>query len=307
MQAAEFTRLRFHDFDSFVETARSFDWAPVQLSTGRLDLAYDSFDVENFGAFRLEFAPRVHDRSVTKRGFVSFCLIMGPCTSVGVEVPSGTLSVMLDTREYRSTFEGGFTCVEFYCRRSMLERRPLGSLVLNPRLSHDDLLIPLDNKPFYRLRRILEDLIDGNGPFLAPNARAATGEAILNQLHRTIAPRLEGYGKRMRPVPRAGLAYDALAAIDAVDRDTDVEALARRVGTSRRALELSFQSVLGTSPGQYLLARRLTRVRDQLLGGRDNVTFAALDHGFQHAGRFSGQYKRLFGELPSETLRRAAT
>ena len=31
----------------------------------------------------------------------------------------------------------------------------------------------------------------------------------------------------------------------------------------------------------------------------------AADFGFWEFGRFSGQYRRLFGELPSETLRRS--
>ncbi|MED8017168.1 hypothetical protein, partial [Pseudomonas aeruginosa] len=31
-----------------------------------------------------------------------------------------------------------------------------------------------------------------------------------------------------------------------------------------------------------------------------------LDFGFAHLGRFAEQYRRQFGELPSETLRRRA-
>lgn len=305
VQVTKYTHLRFEDFDSFVDTARSFDWSPVQLSAGNLDLAFNSFDAGDFGAFQLQFAPRVHDRSVARRGFVSFSLIKGECTSVGSLVPSGTLCIMLDTREYRSTFEKGFKCVEFYCHRSLLGRHPLGKLVMNRDLAHDELFFALDAVSFHRIWRILEDLIKGDHMFLEPNTRAATGQAILSQLYRSIAPRLGADNRSASPVPRAALAYDALAAIEVFGHETDVARLARRIGVGRRALELSFQSVLGVSPGQYLLAHRLTRVRDQLIRGRANVTYAALDHGFGHAGRFSGQYRRLFGELPSDTLRRA--
>ena len=305
VQATEYRQLRFEDFDSFVDTARSFDWSPVQLSAGNLNLVFDSFDAGDFGAFRLQFAPRVHDRSVTRRGFVSFSLIKGECTSVGSLVPSGTLCVMLDTREYRSTFEKGFTCLEFYCHRSVLGRHPLGELVMNRNHAHDELFFALDAVSFHRLWRILDDLINGDHLFLEPNTRAATGQAILGQLYRSIAPRLGAAIQSIPTVPRATVAYDALAAIDVFGHETDVESLAQRIGVGRRALELSFQSVLGVSPGQFLLAHRLTRVRDQLVRGRENVTFAALDQGFSHAGRFSGQYRRLFGELPSDTLRRA--
>ena len=35
------------------------------------------------------------------------------------------------------------------------------------------------------------------------------------------------------------------------------------------------------------------------------VTDIAMDHGFVHLGRFAEQYRRFFGETPSQTLRRA--
>ncbi|MDY7441293.1 helix-turn-helix domain-containing protein, partial [Acinetobacter baumannii] len=34
----------------------------------------------------------------------------------------------------------------------------------------------------------------------------------------------------------------------------------------------------------------------------ENVSSIALDCGFQQLGRFSSEYKKKFGELPSETL-----
>jgi len=34
------------------------------------------------------------------------------------------------------------------------------------------------------------------------------------------------------------------------------------------------------------------------------VTAVAMDHGFFQLGRFSADYRRAFGELPSETLGR---
>jgi AraC-like DNA-binding protein len=36
--------------------------------------------------------------------------------------------------------------------------------------------------------------------------------------------------------------------------------------------------------------------------GQTTVTQVAYDNGFYHLGRFSADYRRLFGELPSKTL-----
>jgi AraC-like DNA-binding protein len=46
-------------------------------------------------------------------------------------------------------------------------------------------------------------------------------------------------------------------------------------------------------------------VRDSLRDRPEwRVTRTALAFGFAHLGRFSASYRRMFGETPSETLRR---
>lgn len=81
------------------------------------------------------------------------------------------------------------------------------------------------------------------------------------------------------------------------------------IGASERKLNYCFQDVLGMSPGRYLRAARLNGVRRELRCGdaRLGVQDIAAHWGFWHLGQFSTDYKRQFGELPSETLRRART
>ncbi|WP_430461052.1 helix-turn-helix domain-containing protein [Thalassolituus sp. LLYu03] len=76
---------------------------------------------------------------------------------------------------------------------------------------------------------------------------------------------------------------------------------------SRRTLQYSFESVLGISPLRYLRLSRLNNVRRALLAGLEDgqtISSVAGDWGFWHAGQFAHDYKQLFGENPSETLRR---
>lgn len=82
--------------------------------------------------------------------------------------------------------------------------------------------------------------------------------------------------------------------------------LALAMGVSLRSLEMAFRTCMGIPPVRYLRRLRLNRAHDQLLRsdpGATSVTAVALDLGFTELGRFSGEYRRLFGELPSETLR----
>jgi TolB-like protein/AraC-like DNA-binding protein/predicted Zn-dependent protease len=83
--------------------------------------------------------------------------------------------------------------------------------------------------------------------------------------------------------------------------------LTRVCGVAERTLHKHFQAFVGLSPLGYLRRMRLAAVRKALRAPAENdrVTTVAAQYGFDHFGKFSAQYKRSFGELPSTTLRRA--
>lgn len=80
--------------------------------------------------------------------------------------------------------------------------------------------------------------------------------------------------------------------------------LALRV--SRRELEYAFRSTFSQSPRDHLLVLRLNALRRALQRGGEHgsVSHLALDCGLTHFGRLATQYRTLFGESPSATLRR---
>jgi AraC-like DNA-binding protein len=84
--------------------------------------------------------------------------------------------------------------------------------------------------------------------------------------------------------------------------------LAASAGVSARALQRGFREQVGCSPMTYLRTVRLKRARDALAAADAasglTVTNVALEWGFMHLGRFSAEYRRHFGQTPSQTLRR---
>lgn len=91
--------------------------------------------------------------------------------------------------------------------------------------------------------------------------------------------------------------------LDTQDGSMDIEQLCRELGVSRRTLQYCFQEQVGMNPAAYLRTQRLNGVRQMLKQGH-GVTDAATAWGFWHFGHFSQEYKKLFGELPSDTLHR---
>lgn len=94
-----------------------------------------------------------------------------------------------------------------------------------------------------------------------------------------------------------------------VEEPLTVEDLCRVLGVSRRTLQYSFQEVLQLNPVSYLRAMRLNGVRRMLKSAdpqRHSVQDIAARWGFWHLSHFANDYRRMFGELPSETLRGSA-
>lgn len=84
-----------------------------------------------------------------------------------------------------------------------------------------------------------------------------------------------------------------------------VAELAAEMQVPRRTLQHHFQETLGIRPVEYLRVIRLNEARRRLSGGATiSVTDVATSLGFWHFGHFSRDYRQLFGELPSQTLKR---
>jgi AraC family ethanolamine operon transcriptional activator len=105
---------------------------------------------------------------------------------------------------------------------------------------------------------------------------------------------------RERLVRRAG---DFMQAC--LQRPLSLLDLCRELGVSERTLHYAFQEVRRLSPMAYFRARRLNAVRQDLkVASADTAAVheIALRWGFTHTGEFAAAYRRLFGELPSQTL-----
>jgi len=87
----------------------------------------------------------------------------------------------------------------------------------------------------------------------------------------------------------------------------DLEGLALVAGVRPRTLESHFRMFLGTTPLGWVRRMRLTHARIELERARADatVTDIALASGFNQLGRFAANYRAVFGEAPSMTLRRS--
>lgn len=107
--------------------------------------------------------------------------------------------------------------------------------------------------------------------------------------------------------PAAVLVRRATEIADAQPGPTPIAKLCSLLRVSPSTLENAFKKITGVPPHTFFLRRRLNLARTALLGadrGDGRVTDIALELGFTELGRFSQRYRQMFGEAPSETLRR---
>jgi len=121
---------------------------------------------------------------------------------------------------------------------------------------------------------------------LTENSRAERSSAT--QRHALVMERLEGFLATHMSVP------------------VYVAEICMAINVSERTLRACCQEHLGMGPMKYLWLRRMhlaRRALRQAAPGTSTVTRVAADHGFWEFGRFSVEYRALFGESPLATLR----
>ena len=92
-------------------------------------------------------------------------------------------------------------------------------------------------------------------------------------------------------------------------RRLSIRELCAATGATERTLRACCRARLGMMPNKYLRRHRLELARQALKTAdpsKTTVTRIAAEYGFSELGRFALEYRILFGELPSASLRGAA-
>jgi len=85
-----------------------------------------------------------------------------------------------------------------------------------------------------------------------------------------------------------------------------IEELASQTNTSIRSLYAAFKKSRGYTPTTFAKIVRLRRAKQMLLeeNQRTSVSAVAFKCGFGNLGHFANDFRKMFGELPSEVLAR---
>ena len=235
------------------------------------------------------------------------CRAKLPAVWNGRIIPPSQMAVVRAGMNHTARLPAGWDSYEFMVDEELIRRTELIPLeFFEKTIRMEDACVPLPepvterfltrlDKCFAQVRRA-----ERNGG--EPVDGTALYDFILHGLREVIDNGLAGAGEPPSWVRRADLIPHAREFMEArLNDNLTADEIAQALGVSYRSLHYAVRESFGVSPYRYFLTRRLHSVRQQLKEGLVSVSQASVAHGFYTPSRFTRQYKRLFGELPSET------
>lgn len=86
----------------------------------------------------------------------------------------------------------------------------------------------------------------------------------------------------------------------------NIEAYARMTNRSVSSFKRDFQAIYKTSPGRWLIEKKLARAKKMLMETNDTISSVAFDSGFENVAHFSRLFKQKNGVTPMEYRKRVA-
>jgi len=292
---------RYTNIDYQAEQLTGFDQAYQQLDCGSYEGAFLACDSDEVGIFVERTNRRLGQQGAGPAGVLSAVVLL---TDPGHSVSNGSPFTMDDVLlvgpggAYEAVVDAGVEPAVFSVSLESAAALPLRRL---------------SNQQAGRIRRVAD-------PELSRKFRAVAANALRSwdAGSRSIAmPRSVVHGLMLELLTAPGAAEGSSHAsiqlyraardvmLAGLTKPLTIPEVAARVGTSRRTLEQAFDKCASVSPARFQKLLRLNNARRLLESGRHSVSRAAMGSGLHHLGRFSSDYQDLFGELPSETARRA--
>jgi AraC family ethanolamine operon transcriptional activator len=313
-------RQSFALFEQVAEAAQGWELDFRQLSASSSSYWLEQFSTGGMLYSRASFGSHFHQMGGPVIGYRTFALHTNGCTDFrwcGEMVGSDALILFPAGGEFESVSKPGFDIFTVSLSHVLLERiaeiefgRPLSGF-----LGEGGQVCNKVGSQLRSLRSVLHRLSNdigaqraGGGESLSLLQQSRFGEMVGNLVlacldqGQSFTPR-GSRSKRMKTLERA---KDLIR--QRPKGGIRIPNLVEQLGVSRRTLEYAFLDGVGFSPAAYLKAGRLQDLNHDLLtasGLEASVAGICKQHGFSQLGQLASDYRAMFGELPSATLRRA--
>ncbi|WP_455223051.1 helix-turn-helix domain-containing protein [Kaarinaea lacus] len=304
-----------HDFDEISASLSRWDQTYHQLSAGAFFGDVDYVQINGMEIFELHWEQVIHYQGLTPPGTIGFGLpknvtgesrylnrpinnnelLIQHCGTEGDLIGSQNFIIQVLTINEQRFFDKvasitGIDNRQQLCRINRIPLTPVFAVTLRSKfhelIQHTFQLNSATNNQFSFVTALSEELLH-----LIANI------VISGNLEHTTT-RLDRQRQLVKKAEEYVWSYPTVS--------PRIDTLSANIGTSERSLRDAFKACTGMSAGAYLKTFRLNQVRSELKSCSTTnirVQDVAFEWGFSHMGQFAADYKLLFGESPSETLR----
>mgnify|MGYP001814548002 CR=1 FL=1 len=302
---------RLSSFDEILEAARGWDLDFRLLGPGRGSGTIEATFSRRSLIQRNRFGWKLHQRGASPQGMRTFAIGIAdqrPFSWRGFELDGDWLVSFPEDGSVESVsgegFHGYTLSFEEELVRSAAEAL---QLPVDPLLSREACVRRTRPEAASRVREALRHVRRLGGSRMS----AEHGARLTGMMEGTLLVSLlqafgEGHTERIAvPSVRARAVRRATEFIEHAGRTPlPVSQVCEAAGVSWRTLDYAFKERYGVSPKAFMKSRRLNAARRTLREAKPGTTVrsAASRWGYWHMSQFAADYRKLFGELPSETL-----
>lgn len=308
-------RQRFDDFDHYQETAHRWSLDFKQMDNGRFQGDLILLDVNKIQLASTVYNRKFEQGGITPKGFRSFAIPFdNPELLIwrGKRLSNNNMVVFPKSREVNAISEPGFSVYTISLAQeiidSYIEGTPGASLSL---LDTKDGIFELPGKAINRMRQQLHYITKQINTSPEIIQTKAFQQIFSREIPSIILSNLFSSNIIEKTPPARFRDISLKKAVEYIKSCTNempsVIELCLIAGVSERTLEYAFKENYGFGPKEYMNKQRLNHVYLALKKAdqeKAKVGDVAQRFGFWHMGQFGVDYKKLFGELPSETLKK---
>lgn len=285
-----------------------------QLEAGRFSSELLLFGNDTTIIGREKLGRRIHQAGASPLGLITFGVLVNPKTRIrwrGYDVSGDMLCIFPQGGELDSITHDDFDVfpisvseASFNKTCALLELPDITTLI------NSSEVFRCNPKKISELRSwllsVYHNLITGTEEFRGAQYLKQVEQGLIDRLVRILSePNQPVSIKPLRKRDKALLAAEKYIAESGSEQITIAE-LCLVTNVSERTLEYAFREQYKLTPKSYTLIHRMNNVRKQLRKSKPSkgsISEIARLHGFWHMGQFSADYKKIFAELPSETLK----
>lgn len=292
----------FFDYPAMQESAKNWNYiSKYRFGKGSFYGRHDGIQLNNLQFGHAERHEGAMAEGVSPKDCITISILQKNAGSVcvnGMKMQQGDIIIIDDLKPYdfSSSDKTIFAIISIY--KTIIKKEMRHLLSATDRLFYDnkDVLSETIENEWIRVR-------ETSKIFSNKDEIKKTEERIVDAIISSLSTQ-KGHLIHLTDGEKTALEVKKFL-LDSLEETMTIQDIVEQFNISYKTLQNSFKSLFGFTPKYFITLLKLNRAHEDLQfydSQTTNVSDIAIKWGFSHFGRFSKEYKSLFGVLPSETL-----